>query len=250
MGGIRNRAASRAGTAVAAAVAAAVLAGAATSALAQEDTTAVHVCASTSSGAMRKVAPGTTCRQNEELVVWDVAGTPGPKGDPGPQGPEGPQGQQGEQGIQGETGPTGAAGAAGPEGPAGPQGEQGLQGESGATGPAGPQGLPGPTGPMGPAGPAGSGSNLAFSAQNHSTLAYRSASATIEPNWGRGTVTAFCDLGESLVGNYYHGQNLSIEASGYIYEYVTHRVGYYMSAVNERDASNKLQVVAICAPPA
>jgi hypothetical protein len=141
-----------------------VLAGAATWVGAEGDDVLYYACVNNSSGTIHMVAPGDTCNNNEQLVVWNQTGPAGPPGAdgadgaPGPQGPAGPPGEIGPQGPQGDIGPQGPAGAdgaTGPQGPAGPQGEIGPQGPQGPEGPEGPQGDLGPTGETGPAGPAG-----------------------------------------------------------------------------------------------
>ena len=97
-------------------------------------TETITACAAKSSGSMRLVSSGASCRANERRLVWNVRGPKGSAGPPGPAGPAGAPGPAGERGPQGEQGLQGVPGAAGPAGPAGPQGAQG---------PAGPRGEPG-----------------------------------------------------------------------------------------------------------
>jgi hypothetical protein len=62
----------------------------------------IFACVNNSSGEIKLVAQNATCKGNDTLVVWNVAGP------------------------QGMIGPAGPAGSAGPIGPIGPQGPQGL----------------------------------------------------------------------------------------------------------------------------
>src|SRR5258708_9848729 len=84
-------------------------------------------------GDVRIVSAGSSCKQPEHLVEWDLVGPQGPAGPQGPQGIAGPQGPQGPQGIPGIQGPKGDAGPVGPIGPTGPTGPQGPVGISGLT---------------------------------------------------------------------------------------------------------------------
>jgi len=59
----------------------------------------VNACANNSTGVIRVVFSGNTCKPNESPLSWNVAGQPGPKGDQGVQGPPGPQGDPGDQNI-------------------------------------------------------------------------------------------------------------------------------------------------------
>ena len=54
----------------------------------------VNACANNSTGVIRVVFSGNTCKPNESPLSWNVAGQPGPKGDQGIQGPPGPPGDQ------------------------------------------------------------------------------------------------------------------------------------------------------------
>src|SRR5262245_1874046 len=76
----------------------------------------VHACVQRFSGDTRIIAPGKSCRHNERLVIWNVAGPqgpPGPAGSPGTAGPAGPAGPEGPQGPQGPEGPQGPGGGGG-----------------------------------------------------------------------------------------------------------------------------------------
>jgi len=86
------------------------------------------------------------CKDNDQLISWNVTGPQGPQG---LQGIPGIAGQTGAQGIQG---PAGANGLTGADGQAGATGSQGPSGTSGAQGPAGPQGLAGVAGAPGAGG--------------------------------------------------------------------------------------------------
>jgi hypothetical protein len=79
----------------------------------------VHACVQKSSGQVRVLAAGESCRATEVGVDWGLAGPRGAQGPAGPQGPTGPQGTQGPQGPQGAQGPQGPEGPQGPQGPAG-----------------------------------------------------------------------------------------------------------------------------------
>lgn len=94
-------------------------------ATAQDSDVTIHGCAHNSTGALRVVAEGTSCRGNESALSWQQVG---------PQGPAGPQGEPGPAGPEGPTGATGATGAAGPQGEPGPAGPAGPQGPPGAPG--------------------------------------------------------------------------------------------------------------------
>lgn len=96
-----------------------------------QSTPEYNACVTKSTGGVRVVPAGNTCKSNEYPISWNEVG---------PQGPAGPQGQAGPQGDVGAVGPQGEVG---PAGPTGPQGD---------AGPVGPQGVVGPAGPMGPMG--------------------------------------------------------------------------------------------------
>lgn len=103
--------------------------------VARAESSAVTVCVK-KNGMLYVVGEGfrrADCKNNDQLLDWNVGGTPGPQG---PQGPMGPQGEPGLQGIPGE------------QGPVGPQG------------PTGNDGSPGSAGPQGPVGPAGAGASV------------------------------------------------------------------------------------------
>lgn len=114
-----------------------------------DSSTTYYACVQLSTGGVRMVPTGNSCKSNEYPITWNQVG---PQGAVGPAGPVGPQG---EVGPAGPVGPVGAQGEIGPMGPAGPVGAQGEVGPTGPAGPDGPQGVAGPTGPQGPAGPAG-----------------------------------------------------------------------------------------------
>ncbi len=73
----------------------------------------IHACVQRFSGDTRIIAPGKSCRHNERLVIWNVAGPQGPAGFPGGVGPVGPIGPEGPMGAQGPEGPQGPAGSGG-----------------------------------------------------------------------------------------------------------------------------------------
>jgi len=85
----------------------------------------IYACVNSNSGEVKLVPQNATCKNNESLVVWNVAGP---------------------QGLIGPTGATGATGPQGLQGPAGPTGAQGPIGLTGLQGPAGAQGAQGPAG--------------------------------------------------------------------------------------------------------
>lgn len=66
----------------------------------------VHACVSQSNGAVRIVAEGVSCRNDEYAASWNSQG---------PQGQAGPTGAQGQTGATGPQGPAGPAGAAAPD---------------------------------------------------------------------------------------------------------------------------------------
>lgn len=172
----------------------------------------INGCYRDSSGDLRVVEAGATCKANELPISWNVEG---PKGDQGPQGIQGAPGAQGIQGppgIQGlpgikgntgdrgEAGPQGIEGARGEKGDPGSQGPQGIQGEKGDPGPQGPEGLQGlrglqgengekgDTGATGPAGPSGiSGYEVIVGER------------TVRPRHNEGA-TAYCSPGKRPLG--------------------------------------------------
>src|SRR3989344_5460312 len=90
-------------------VATAILATLAWWGLAKAEGEMITVCVKRS-GAVYVIGEGfrrADCRNNDQLLSWNVGGTPGP------QGPAGEQGPAGNDGAPGATGPTG------PQGPAG-----------------------------------------------------------------------------------------------------------------------------------
>jgi len=91
----------------------------------------IFACVNNSNGEIKLVAQNATCKGNETLVVWNVAGPQGMIGPAGPAGPQGPAGAAGPAGVAGAQGP------AGPPGPSGSAGAPGPQGPAGAQGPAG-----------------------------------------------------------------------------------------------------------------
>jgi hypothetical protein len=113
---------------------------AATAGRGHTNTETITACASKSSGRMRLVSSGASCRSSERRLSWNVRG---PKGDAGPAGPAGAVGPAGAQGTPGEPGPQGEQGPRGPAGEQGPAGPAGATGEQGEQGPAGPEGAPG-----------------------------------------------------------------------------------------------------------
>ena len=169
--------------------------------VAQTDTT-LSVCIN-SSGGLRAVPSGETCKSQEELVVLSTGtgamGPTGPTGDTGPTGPQGPAGSQGPTGPMGPTGPQGATGAEGPQGATGAQGPQGATGAQGDTGPAGPKGdtgAQGPTGANGAAGPAGATGAAGTTGQtgvtvhSTSTVTVSNVNPTLVPGLGTTVTTA------------------------------------------------------------
>jgi hypothetical protein len=70
-------------------------------------------CASTSTGTMRLVDPGTTCRPDEEKASWNQTGKPGADGASGPKGATGATGAPGAKGDKGEQGEKGDTGISG-----------------------------------------------------------------------------------------------------------------------------------------
>ena len=178
--------------------------------VAQTDTT-LSVCIN-SSGGLRAVPSGETCKSQEELVVLSTGtgamGPTGPTGDTGPTGPQGPAGSQGPTGPMGPTGPQGATGAQGPQGATGaegpqgatgalgPQGATGAQGDTGPAGPKGDTGAQGPTGANGAAGPAGATGAAGTTGQtgvtvhSTSTVTVSNVNPTLVPGLGTTVTTA------------------------------------------------------------
>ena len=74
----------------------------------------IYACVHQGSLFPRIIGATDTCRNNEQLITWNVqgpAGLQGPAGEQGPEGPEGPTGPQGAQGAQGDPGTAGQFGA-------------------------------------------------------------------------------------------------------------------------------------------
>jgi hypothetical protein len=94
-------------------------------------------CYTKSTGTMRIIDSGTSCKSGETSLQWNqkgLTGATGPQGSVGPAGPAGaigPQGPKGDPGANGATGPQGPKGDTGPAGPAGPLGPQGPKGDAG-----------------------------------------------------------------------------------------------------------------------
>ena len=80
---------------------------------------AISACYSNTTGALRVIDTGTSCRNGETALTISQTGPQGPQGVQGPAGPAGPQGPQGPQGS---AGPQGATGDPGPQGPQGAPG--------------------------------------------------------------------------------------------------------------------------------
>jgi hypothetical protein len=112
-----------------------------------------------SSGSVRIIDPGKSCKRGESLIKWNQTGQPGAKGATGSVGNAGVTSGSGNTGLTGSTGPTGNTGPqgiAGNNGATGNTGSQGPAGNNGATGNTGSQGPAGNTGSQGNTGPAGS----------------------------------------------------------------------------------------------
>lgn len=90
-------------------VAACLMAFSAADAMAQSGQV-IYACVHQGSLFPRIIGANDTCRNNEQLVTWNVQGPVGPQGPAGPAGPEGPQGPAGPQGPQGAKGDPGTAG--------------------------------------------------------------------------------------------------------------------------------------------
>ena len=94
--------------------------------LAQAAGETITVCVK-KGGAMYMVGEGlkrADCKDNDQLLSWNVTG---------PQGPQGLQGIPGAIGPTGPQGPIGLTGTDGAQGPVGPQGPQGIQGPAGTS---------------------------------------------------------------------------------------------------------------------
>jgi hypothetical protein len=84
------------------------------------DTTKIHACVRSGTGAIRIVSATAACNSNEMALDWNIQGNPGPAGPQGLAGPAGPQGEEGSPGPQGNAGPQGQAGPPGEPGAPGP----------------------------------------------------------------------------------------------------------------------------------
>ncbi len=71
------------------------------------------------------ILPATHGTQDNDVIINNGSGQPGPQGPQGIQGPPGPAGAQGPTGAQGPKGETGSHGAQGEQGPPGPPGPSG-----------------------------------------------------------------------------------------------------------------------------
>jgi hypothetical protein len=92
----------------------------------------VNGCYNRKTGLLRIVEDQYGCRQNENPISWNQAGSPGERGPAGPKGEPGPMGPPGPKGELGPQGPAGPKGEQGAPGPAAPQGQKVEQGSSGA----------------------------------------------------------------------------------------------------------------------
>ena len=70
----------------------------------------IYACVHQGSLFPRIIGATDTCRNNEQLITWNVQGPAGPTGPAGPAGPAGPQGPQGAQGNPGAPGTAGQYG--------------------------------------------------------------------------------------------------------------------------------------------
>ncbi|MEK7453138.1 MAG: hypothetical protein AAB614_02790 [Patescibacteria group bacterium] len=124
---------------------------------AQTASSTITVCVK-KEGKMYMVGEGfkrASCKDNDQLISWNVTGprgsqglqgVPGVAGTNGINGNDGQPGASGGQGLQGAQGIAGQAGAQGVPGPAGASGTPGVVGAQGLVGPQGLQGVPGPAG--------------------------------------------------------------------------------------------------------
>ena len=67
----------------------------------------VFSCVTEATGELRIINADDTCAANEDRLVWNQRGLPGPRGKQGPQGAPGPQGLPGDVGNPGPQGPIG-----------------------------------------------------------------------------------------------------------------------------------------------
>src|SRR4026207_2102083 len=63
----------------------------------------IYACVHQGSLFPRIIGAPDTCRNNEQLITWNVQGPAGPTGPAGPAGPAGPPGPQGAGGHLGAT---------------------------------------------------------------------------------------------------------------------------------------------------
>lgn len=194
-----------------------VLVGGATWAWAQGGDDTIHACVNNSSGEIKIVGSDDTCKQNETLLTWSIAGPTGAQGDTGDPGPQGPMGDSGPAGDDGATGATGDTGTTGPVGPAGATGDTGPTGPVGLTevtvigvdGPAGPTGAKGDRGDIGPAGTAGA--DGAPGLPGVVTFYTRSQVQSIRPGWGV-SLAVYCHDGDIVTGG---GWSTDLVMDGY-----------------------------------
>jgi len=167
-------------------------------------------------GTMYMVGEGfksANCKDNDQLISWNVTGPQGPTGadgQPGIQGgpgAQGPQGLQGERGTQGLVGPTGETGSQGSIGSSGSNGTNGTNGTNGLTGATGPVGQIGATGSQGLQGLAGVAGPQGLAGGIDKSRIYRRIFATSTESSVVHQITAYCyDANDVLLsGGYWAG---------------------------------------------
>jgi hypothetical protein len=55
----------------------------------------IYACVRSNGGVRILLEGETECKNNEQLMTWNIQGLPGPQGEPGPEGPAGPAGPPG-----------------------------------------------------------------------------------------------------------------------------------------------------------
>jgi hypothetical protein len=106
-------------------------------------------CYKKSTGDLRVLKSGASCKSSELAISWNKDGPKGAAGAPGAKGADGAPGAKGDTGATGPQGEPGAKGADGAAGAKGDTGAAGAKGDTGATGATGPKGDTGATGAKG-----------------------------------------------------------------------------------------------------
>jgi hypothetical protein len=117
--------ASRRAVALLTAVVVALACGGAALAVGGSAANTIKGCYKKSTGDLRVLKSGASCKSSELAISWNKEGPKGAAGAPGAKGADGATGANGADGAAGPKGDTGATGAAGPKGDTGATGAKG-----------------------------------------------------------------------------------------------------------------------------